>query len=123
MVDSNQILTKQKHSSEPILSIPKVDVFSSLGEGEGIKEGGKLTNGEPFQEKFKNSVRSDVEWKKVEGMLSHLGLQSIQSTNKDFLEGSLGTASRKKGIRELQNLKFNVNYDRGGCSRGTQSSP
>ena len=63
-----------------------------------------------------------VEWKKVEDILSQLGLQLIPNNYKSFTEGSASTVRRKKGFRELQNLKCNVNYERGGCSRGVQPS-
>ena len=80
-------------------------------EGEGKKEGGQLPCEDPSHEKPKISASCAVEWKKVEDILSQMGLHLIPSNNKDFSEGSMGTASRKKGSRELQNLKFNVNYE------------
>ena len=64
-----------------------------------------------------------ADWKKVEDILTQLELQLIPNNIKAFTEGSNSTVQRKKGIRELINLKCNVNYDRGGCSRGVQSSP
>ena len=63
------------------------------------------------------------EWKQVQDILTHLGLRLIPKNEKTHCQGSCNGMGKRKGIRELQNLKFNVNYNRWGCSRGTQSSP
>ena len=122
-MDSNHNLTEQKDNGDLTQSTPKVDAFSPMREEEGIKEGGLIPSNEPSHENSKSLPGSAVEWKKVEAILSQMGLQIIPSSNKEFSEGSMAIASRKKGSRELQNLKFNVNYDRAGCNRGTQFSP
>ena len=74
MLVSNQNLTKQNNNCEASQPIPTEDVFSSLREGEGIKEGGQLPNDEFSNKNSKKSEGSAVEWKKVEDILSQLGL-------------------------------------------------
>ena len=123
LVKHNQTLTGQNNYGKPMQPMPLIDVSSLLKEGEGDMEASQLPNDVPSNESSKSLEGGAVEWRKVEDILSCLGLQLIPTNKTGVTEGSIVTASRKKGFRELQNLKFNVNYDCGGCSRGTQSSP
>ena len=63
-----------------------------------------------------------VEWKKVQALLSNMGLQLIHSNSKTKLEEKSITAKKKRATRELQSLNFNVSYDRGSCSNGKKNS-
>ena len=58
-----------------------------------------------------------MEWKKAQALLTQMGIQLIHDTKKTKTEKTITKARRKKGSRELQNLKFNVNYE-GSCSKG-----
>ena len=121
LVEHNQNLTGQNNCIEPIQPIPLIDVSSLLKEGEGVTEASQRPNDVPSNESTKSLEGDAVEWRKGEDILSHLGLQLIPTNKTAVTEGSIATASRKKGFRELQNLKFNVNYDCGGCSIATAS--
>lgn len=69
------------------------------------------------------SKNSGEKWKKAQDILTLLGLQLVPKCKGNSLGGSSSGTRGRKGLRELQNLKFDVNYDHGGCSKGTKSSP
>ena len=73
-----------------------------------LSERGKDTNGE---------------WENVRSLLTYMGLQLITAPNNIVLSGNSSKNRRKKGIRELHNLEFKVNYDRSDCSRGKSLCP
>ena len=84
--------------------------------------------GEEIQREGGQSLKVDTkigvqEWKQVQDIITQLGLRLIPKKELTSVQGSSNSTGRRKGNRELQNLKFNVNYDRGGCSRDTHTSP
>ena len=94
----------------------------SIGEVEGEKVSSRLGD----IDCLKNSVirgERNVEWKNVQPFLTEMGLQLIQDPKKTNLSRNSFKARRKKGSRKLQNLEFNVNYDRSDCSRGKRLLP
>ena len=69
-------------------------------------------------QEIRTSENKMVEWKEVQALLSNLGIQLIHRNSNTNLEEKTGSVKKKQGTRELQRLNFNVNYDRGSCSRG-----
>ena len=59
-----------------------------------------------------------VEWKDVQTLLSNMGIQLIRDTSTTNFVRQSSNFKKTRGKRELQSLKFNVNYDRSSCSRG-----
>ena len=120
MEDNIQKNRVQEDKCEPLQSLPSMNVIPTVQGEEIQKEGGQLLDDVSSNVESKNG---SVEWKKAQHILTQLGLQLVPKSMKDSLGGSSSGANGRKGYKELQNLKFNVNYDRGRCSRGTQSSP
>ena len=69
-------------------------------------------------QEIRTSENKMVEWKEVQALLSNLGIELIYRNSNTNLEEKTGSVKKKRGTRELQRLNFNVNYDRGSCSRG-----
>ena len=75
--------------------------------------------------KEKSIIReeSNVDWNKVQPLVTEMGLQLIQQPINSILSRKSINTSRNRIPRELQNLEFNVNYDRSDCSRGKKLLP
>ena len=78
-------------------------------------------NYSPNEAKPKGNRR--LEWKNAQVLLNQMGIQLIHDTKNTKKEGAINNVSRKKGYRELQNLKFHVNYEGSSCSRCFLTSP
>ena len=115
LVEDNQESLVQGNRCESVQSLSLANAPSLVQEGEIQKEGDQTLKAD--------SNLGNEERKKVQDILTQLGLRLIPKNDKTPFQGSSNGTSRRKGIREPQNLKFNVNYDRGGCSRGTHSPP
>ena len=63
-----------------------------------------------------------LQWKEVQIFLSNMGIQIIRDNSTNNSEVKSIDDKKKRGCRELQRLKFNVNYDHGSCSRGKNIS-
>ena len=63
-----------------------------------------------------------MEWEEAQVLLTQMGIQLIHDTKKYKEEGTTKMENRKKGYRELKNLRFNVNYEGSSCSRGFLTS-
>ena len=122
-MDNNKKISVQKVSGEPLQSTPTINVPSPVQEGEEENEGDQLLKDDSPIDKTESLEGRIVEWEKVQDILTQLGLLLVPENKKTIMEGSINGDRRTKGIRELQNLKFNMNYDRGGCSRDMQSCP
>ena len=123
LVDNNQKISEQKVSCELLQPKPTIYILSPIQEGEEENEGDRLLKDDAPIDKTESLKGRDVEWEKVQDILSQLGQHLVPKNKMTNMEGSRNGDRRKKGIRELQNLKFNVNYDHGECSRDMQSSP
>ena len=84
---------------------------------------GRLENEDYSPNKSELKGNRTMEWKNVQALLTQMGIQLIHDTKKTKIEGSTTKARRRKGYRELQNLKFNVNYEGSSSCRGAINSP
>ena len=84
---------------------------------------GRLENEDYSPNKSELKGNRTMEWKNVQTLLTQMGIQLIHDTKKTKIEGSTTKARRRKGYRELQNLKFNVNYEGSSSCRGAINSP
>ena len=75
----------------------------------------------PNELDFKRDRR--MEWENAQALLTQMGIQLIHDTKETKKDGMINKARGKKGSRELQNLRFNVNYEGSSSSRGIPTSP
>ena len=111
------------HTDNPS-ALPK-SKFSPLpvGEVEGGKLNNCIVNVECPNSKAVVTGENNEEWKEVQPLLTEMGLQMIQDSKKTNLARNGTNVRRKRVSREVQNLDFNVNYDRCDCSRGKRLLP
>ena len=64
-----------------------------------------------------------LDWKNAQVLLTQMGIQLIHDTKETKKGGIFNKTRGKKGSRELQNLRFNVNYEGSSSSKGISSSP
>ena len=63
-----------------------------------------------------------VEWGDVQSLLSNMGIQLFRDTSTTSSVGNVTNAKKNRGKRELQSLNFHLNYDRGSCGRGNNTT-
>ena len=95
----------------------------SVDEGEGGKKSCYPRDMDCMKEKSIIREESNVDWNKVQTLLTEMGLQLIQQPINSILSRKSINTTRNRIPRELQNLEFNVNYDRSDCSRGKKLLP
>ena len=118
--DNNQEAMLQKDNSNPRYPVPLNNMPVQLQTVDTKAEwASDILNGTVrLPQEIRTLENKMVEWKEVQAFLSNLGIQLIHGNSNTNLEEKRSSVKKKKGTRELQRLNFNVNYNRGSCSRG-----
>ena len=88
------------------------------GEVEEEKAKSPLVDDDATRSSPVTRVDSNGEWKNVQPLLTNLGLKLFPTPKEIKLSRNSFKSRRIRGSRELQNLQFNVNYNRSDCSKG-----
>ena len=127
--DSDEIYISDDTTEED-LDMQLEGISSLFGDHESIpvgnkeveRECGNLKEVEKSPNKNGFKIDNQLQWNDVQTLLSNMGIQIIRnkSTNNSMVKST--DDKKKKGCRELQRLKFNVNYDHSSYSRGRNTS-
>ena len=113
LLDNHQHALVQKDNFVPTYFVPPINVLlsSSVVEVEAEKVSSQIVKDASSNNKTVIIGDSIVEWKNVQDLLTQMGLQLVPATKKTKSARNIINARRKKDNKELQNLKFNVNYN------------
>ena len=107
-VDNDQQVLGPKDNFVPTYFVPPINVQlpSPVEAVEVEKVSGQLVKDASSSNKTMIIGDSIVEWKNVQALLTQMGLQLIPDTNKTKSVGKFINTRKKRGNRELHNLKL-----------------